>query len=86
MSRFDQQIICITVRGTYNSAFDSMAADDMVVEDPSEDEGLGTEVTFFVCFGALLFGYPFFRWVRARYLTVLAAKISDLSSSVVAND
>ena len=70
----------------HNSALDTMAADDMVVEDPSEEEGLGPEVTFFVVFAALLFGYPFFRWVRARYLTVLAAKISDISSSAVADD
>jgi len=66
---------------TYTSAAwretdqDDMWGDDG--DDPGGIGGVGESETFFLLFGAILFCYPIWRYVRAHYISVLEAKLSE---------
>ena len=59
-------------------------ADDMVDKDTGES-GPGIEITLFIVFASVLFCYPIFRWVRARYINSIESKVrASLTNSVSA--
>ena len=50
--------------------------DDMSAAD-DDGGGLGLEMTLYISFVVILFFYPLWRWVRAKYISVLEAKLSE---------